>query len=76
MPRTRNSPDYWKLYGRDIIKKKATQKRIAERLNISQQAVSKKLETMNFTLEQFRGIVQVTGMDDKTILEITKGGIR
>lgn len=74
MPRVRLDPDYWKLYGRDYIKARATQKRIADRLGISQQAVSKKMKTLDFTIEQFREIVNEIGMSDHAILTMMKGG--
>ena len=72
MPRTKLSPDYWKRYGRDLIREKSKQKDIAVVLGKSQQAVSKKMETMNFSIEEFREVIKLTGMTDEQVLRIIK----
>lgn len=73
MPRTKLDPNYWVNYGRYIISESTTQKALGECLGISQQAVSQKLRTMNFTLPEFRKIVKELGMADEVILKITGG---
>lgn len=72
MPRVRMDPEFWRLYARDYIRKRTTQREIAEALGKSQQAISKKMETMNFSLEEFRAVIKTTGMDDAAILRIVK----
>ena len=77
MPRTKLDPDYWREYGRDYIRKKASekevsQKQIAGSIGETQPSVSKKLKTMNFTIEEFRAVIKDTGMSDEVILRIMK----
>ncbi len=74
MPRTKLDPDYWILYGRDYLRRHTTQTEIAGILGISQQAVSKRVATMNFTIAEFRKIVKETGMAEETIMKIIGGG--
>ena len=72
MPRVRLDPEYWRTYGRDYLRKNTTQKRLATALNKSQPAVCRKLETMNFSLEEFREVIKDTGMSDEAVLRIMK----
>lgn len=73
MPRTKLDPDHWVNYGRFVISEQITQQALGKCLGISQQAVSQKLRTMNFTLPEFRKIVKELGMDDETILKMLGG---
>ena len=72
MPRTKLDPEYWRLYGRDYLRRNIANKRIAEIIGKTPNTVTKKCKDMTFTLEEFRKIIQVIGMSDDTILRIMK----
>ncbi len=74
MPRSKLDPCYWQIYGRDYISKRATQKSVGKLLGMSQQAVSNRMDEMNFTIAQFRIITKAIEMSDEAILKIIKGG--
>ena len=59
-----------------IMKEKGiTQKDIADRIGVTQSAVSKKLKGMNLTMQEFQTVVKILQMDDIEILSIVRGKI-
>lgn len=67
MPRIRLDPDYWKLIFKDELKEH-TQADIAKAIGVSQCTVSRKLQTLNFTLPELAKMQKELGVDVEKVV--------
>lgn len=60
------------LFG--IMKEKGiSQQDIADRIGLTQSAVSKKIKAMTFTVQEFQTVARVLDLDDSEVLQVIRG---